>query len=62
MDRTHHYGHGRTGETGHGDFKKLQGIDPPEFRLRVGDLRVRFQNDGATLTVLRIRNRREAYR
>jgi mRNA-degrading endonuclease RelE of RelBE toxin-antitoxin system len=25
-----------------GNVKKLQGIDPPEFRLRVGDYRVRF--------------------
>jgi len=45
-----------------GDVKRLQGIDPPEFRLRVGDWRVRFLSDGATLTVLRVRNRREAYR
>jgi mRNA-degrading endonuclease RelE of RelBE toxin-antitoxin system len=43
-------------------MKKLQGIDPPEFRLRVGDYRVRFHNDGETVTVLCVRNRREAYR
>jgi mRNA-degrading endonuclease RelE of RelBE toxin-antitoxin system len=28
-------------ETGAGNVKRLQGIDPPEFRLRVGDYRVR---------------------
>ena len=49
-------------ETGAGDVKRLQGIDPPEFRLRVGDYRVRFHNDSETVTVLRVRNRREAYR
>lgn len=41
----------RFGATGTGNVKRLQGIDPPEFRLRVGDYRV-----------LRVRNRREAYR
>lgn len=43
-------------------MKRLQGIDPPEFRLRVGDYGVRFHKDGETVTVLRVRNRREAYR
>ncbi len=33
----------RFAETGAGDLKKLQGVDPPEFRLRVGDYRVRFR-------------------
>lgn len=49
-------------ETGAGNVKRLQGIDPPEFRLRIGDYCVRFHNDGETVTVLRVRNRREAYR
>ena len=35
----------RFAETGAGNVKKLQGINPPEFRLRVGDWRVRFQLD-----------------
>ncbi|MCZ2154778.1 MAG: type II toxin-antitoxin system RelE/ParE family toxin [Bryobacterales bacterium] len=52
----------RFAETGAGNVKRLQAIDPPEFRLRVGDYRVRFHNDGETVIVLRIRNRREAYR
>ncbi len=52
----------RLAETGNGNVKKLQGIDPPEFRLRVGDYRVRFHNDGVTVTVLRVLHRREAYR
>jgi mRNA-degrading endonuclease RelE of RelBE toxin-antitoxin system len=51
----------RFAETGAGNIKRLQDINPPEFRLRVGDYRVRFYNDGVTFTVLRV-NRREAYR
>jgi mRNA-degrading endonuclease RelE of RelBE toxin-antitoxin system len=42
--------------------KKLQDIDPPEYRLRVGDYRVRFALEKETMLVLRVRNRREAYR
>ena len=49
-------------ETGTSDIKKLQGIDPPEFHLRVGDYRVRFYNDGTNFKILRVLNRREAYR
>ena len=52
----------RFAESGAGDVKKLQGIHPPEYRLRVGDYRARFELDGETLRVLRVRNRREAYR
>ena len=52
----------RFAQTTKGDVKKLQGIEPPEYRLRIGDFRVRFDQDGQTLRVLRIRNRREAYR
>lgn len=52
----------RFANTGAGNVKRLQGIDPPEYRLRVGDYRIRFELDRATIRVLRIRNRREAYR
>ena len=53
----------RFAETGAGNVKKLKGIDPPEYRLRVGDYRARFELDGETIIrVLRVRNRREAYR
>ncbi|HEV3038655.1 MAG TPA: type II toxin-antitoxin system RelE/ParE family toxin [Candidatus Angelobacter sp.] len=31
-------------DTGEGDVKRLQDIEPPEFRLRVGDYRVRFHD------------------
>jgi mRNA-degrading endonuclease RelE of RelBE toxin-antitoxin system len=52
----------RFAETGAGNLKRLQGIDPPEFRLRVGDYRVRFHLGDEAVQVLRVRNRREAYR
>jgi len=48
--------------TGEGDVKRLQNIDPPEFRLRVGDYRVRFHDYGHTLYVTAVKHRREAYR
>ncbi|MGA2769807.1 MAG: type II toxin-antitoxin system RelE/ParE family toxin [Bryobacteraceae bacterium] len=41
---------------------RLQGIRPPEYRLRVGDYRVRFHQEGETIRILQVRNRREAYR
>ena len=52
----------RFADTGAGSVKRLQAIDPPEYRLRVGDYRVRFHLDDETVRVLRVRNRREAYR
>jgi mRNA interferase RelE/StbE len=48
--------------TGEGDVKRLQDIEPPEFRLRVSDYRLRFHDDGQTLYVPAVRRRREAYR
>ena len=52
----------RFAETGAGNVKRLQGVDPPEYRLRIGDYRARFELNGETLRVLRVRNRKEAYR
>ena len=40
--------------------KALKGTDI--LRLRVGDYRVLFSEDGVILTVQRVRHRREAYR
>ncbi len=51
----------RFAKTGAGSVRKLQAIDPPEYRLRVGDYRVRFDASGDTIRVLRVRHRREAY-
>jgi len=52
----------RFADTGAGNVKRLRGVDPPEYRLRVGDYRVRFHLEGETIRLLQIRNRREAYR
>jgi hypothetical protein len=49
-------------DTERGDIKQLQGITPPEFRLRLGDYRMRYRDHGDWIEVLRIVNRREAYR
>lgn len=48
--------------TGAGNIKRLQGIEPPEYRLRIGDYRVRFYNHGDWIEILRVRHRSEAYR
>jgi mRNA-degrading endonuclease RelE of RelBE toxin-antitoxin system len=48
--------------TEEGDVKLLKGSDPREYRLRVGDYRIRFLDLGETLQILSVRHRREAYR
>ena len=49
-------------ETGHGDIVRLKD-SPGEFRLRVGDWRVRFREPKPDVVeILRVRHRREAYR
>jgi mRNA interferase RelE/StbE len=52
----------RLARTGEGDVKRLQDIEPPEFRLRVGDYRVRFYDQGDSILVLSVLHRSEAYR
>ncbi|MBE3110448.1 MAG: type II toxin-antitoxin system RelE/ParE family toxin [Acidobacteria bacterium] len=49
-------------DTGHGDVRRLMGYER-EYRLRVGDWRVRFaqQVDGSLL-ILRVLHRSVAYR
>ncbi|MGE0539618.1 MAG: type II toxin-antitoxin system RelE/ParE family toxin [Dehalococcoidia bacterium] len=51
------------GEERRGDVKKLAG-GGDEWRLRVGDWRLRFRysEDGRTLVVVRVRPRGRAYR
>jgi mRNA-degrading endonuclease RelE of RelBE toxin-antitoxin system len=50
-------------KTDTGNVKRLQGFDPPQYRLRFGDWRLLFRkSDDETIEVLRVRNRREAYR
>ena len=48
--------------SGEGDVKRLQDIEPPELRLRVGDYRVRFYDHGDSILILAIKHRREVYR
>ena len=48
--------------SGEGDVKRLQDIEPPEMRLRVGDYRVRFYDHGDSILVLAVKHRREVYR
>ncbi len=48
--------------SGEGDVKRLQDIDPPELRLRVGDYRVRFHDLGDAIEILSVQHRKDAYR
>jgi mRNA-degrading endonuclease RelE of RelBE toxin-antitoxin system len=48
--------------TGEGDVKRLQAVTPEEFRLRVGDHRLRFHHQGDAVTVTSVKHRRESYR
>jgi mRNA-degrading endonuclease RelE of RelBE toxin-antitoxin system len=49
--------------TNAGNIKKLQDIDPPEYRLRVGDWRVRFSRpDADTVCINRVQDLKDVYR
>ena len=54
----------RLAETEQGDIRRLQGEVPPQWRLRVGDWRVRFRFDDKTnrIVVQRVLPRGRAYR
>ena len=47
---------------GEGDVRRLTDVNPPLFRLRVGDWRVLFRHERETIVVLRILPRDKAYR
>lgn len=49
-------------ETGRGDIVKLQDIQPPEYRLRVGEYRVRLRLGAQVIEVLNVLPRGQAYR
>ncbi len=51
----------RLAEMGHGDVKRLQGVEA-EWPLRVVNLRVRFTYDAQTIRVLRALPRGRVYR
>jgi len=50
----------RFGNTGEGDVKQLKGSK--DFRLRVGDYRIRMRVSQDTIRVARVKHRKEAYR
>lgn len=54
----------RFASTQQGDVTRLTDVRPPQYRLRVGDWRIRFTRDDATatLTVLHVLPRGDAYR
>ena len=54
----------RFAATGIGDVKRLQGLDPPEWRLRVGRWRIRFRQspESSSVEILRVLGRDKAYR
>jgi mRNA interferase RelE/StbE len=55
---------GLAGDQPAGDIKRMSGITPPQWRLRVGDWRVRFNRDPdvRTVLILRVLPRGRAYR
>lgn len=57
LDALHRYA-----DTGQGDVKALSGEFEGLLRLRVGSHRVLFDETTDTITVHRVRDRREAYR
>ena len=50
-------------KTDAGNVRQLEGFNPPLFRLRVGDWRLIYRRRGDdAIEMVRVRNRREAYR
>jgi len=49
-------------ESGEGNVRRLQGVEPPLYRLRTQNQRVLFRDLGDHLEVARVRDRKEAYR
>jgi len=49
-------------DTGVGDVKKLQGYQPPVWRLRVGNWQVLYRREDRCMLVRRILDRKDAYR
>jgi plasmid stabilization system protein ParE len=52
----------RYAQSGEGNTKLLQGIEPPLLRLRAQDHRVFFRDKGEYLEISRVLDRKEAYR
>ena len=56
-------GIGRFAESNSGDIKKLKGVEPTVYRLRVGSWRIFFEKDqpALVLIILRVVDRKDAY-
>jgi hypothetical protein len=52
----------RYAQTGEGNTRHLQGIEPPLIRLRAQDHRIFFRDKGEYLEISRVLDRKEAYR
>jgi plasmid stabilization system protein ParE len=52
----------RYAQTGQGNARQLQGIEPPLLRLRAQDHRIFFRDKGEYLEISRVLDRKEAYR
>jgi mRNA-degrading endonuclease RelE of RelBE toxin-antitoxin system len=52
----------RFAKTEEGSVRRLAGVEPPQFRLRAQDHRVLFQVREDAIEILRVRDRKEAYR
>jgi mRNA-degrading endonuclease RelE of RelBE toxin-antitoxin system len=44
-----------------GDVRRLKGYDPVQFRLRIGDYRIRFRKLNDSIEIVRVQHRGEAY-
>jgi len=49
-------------QTGEGNVKQLRDVAPPLLRLRTQDHRIFFREQGDFLLIIRVLNRRDAYR
>jgi mRNA-degrading endonuclease RelE of RelBE toxin-antitoxin system len=52
----------RYAAAGEGNTKRLQGIEPPLIRLRAQDHRIFFRETDGHLNIVRILDRKDAYR
>lgn len=53
---------GRFVLTGEGAVKQLQGVSPPMLRLRAQNHRVFLREQGEVILILRVLDRKDAYR
>jgi mRNA-degrading endonuclease RelE of RelBE toxin-antitoxin system len=49
-------------ESDQGNVKKVEGVEPPLYRLGTQDHRVMFRDYGDRIEVTRVRHRKDAYR